>query len=203
MSRRINHIRRVLDKKVISVSELIPGMIISLRYNSKNRFDPNPLGLYLYRDKKFNLMHFLNFNYIHESDLQNLFKNISKKVDIFIDYDVSEKGYTRINLNKNPKSKTGVGAKVLYETIIKPKLFNVSRTKDCYRTFKIDKISSLRLINYRMDVIEERIRKDANISKHRLKTAELFENIEEQNVEITTKNIRVEKQDNIRKDIKE
>ena len=44
MPRRINHLRRVLDKKVISVSELIPGMIISLRYNSEKRFETRRRG---------------------------------------------------------------------------------------------------------------------------------------------------------------
>ena len=203
MPKKINHYRRILSKKVISRSELIPGMIIEFRYSSRNRFDPKPLILFLYHDRKLDLIHGINFNYIYEQDVQNIFTLISKTVGVSIEYDIEDSSYSRIKLNPNPKSRSGIGAQKLYESVIKPKLFNTQRTKDCYRTYKADKISAVNSINYRIDVIEERIRKQTNLSKHKVKTADLLKNVEEQKITVETDNVRTTTPDKIRKDIQE
>ena len=203
MPKKINHYRRILSKKVISRSELIPGMVIEFRYNSRNGFDPKPLILFLYHDKKLDLIHGINFNYIYEQDVQNIFTLISKTVGVSIEYDIEDNSYSRIKLNPNPKSRSGIGAQKLYESVIKPKLFNKQRTRDCYRTYKADKISAVHSINYRIDAIEERIRKQTNLSKHKVKTADLLKNVEEQKITVETDNVRTTTPDKIRKDIQE
>ena len=203
MPKKINHYRRILSKKTIPKNKLIPGMIISFRYKGKDIYDKIPLILFLYNDISTNLIHGLNLNYLYERDIQNIFEIISKKIDISIEYDENEKGNSYVALNKNPTSKIGFGAKKLYEQVIRPKIFSIQRTKNCYRTYKLGNISSLMLMNYRLDVVEKHIREQADLSKNDIKTSELFDGIKEQQIEVKTDNIRTEKQDDIRKDITE
>ena len=200
MPRRINHYRRVLAEHNINRVQLIPGMIVSFRYNSSNRYDPRPLILFLYEDKSAKLIHGLNLNYIQEADVQKIFTMISKQVNIELNYDVFETGSTMVKLNKNPKSRVGVGAEKLYERLIKPRIFNIERTKNCYRTYKSNKVSSIKIINYRLDVVEKTIRESTKISKHKLKSNELFKNVEEQKIDIKTENVRTDTQAEIRKE---
>jgi hypothetical protein len=190
MPRKINHNRRILSKNVISKSEIVPGMILDFRYTNPKAYDKNPLVLFIYKDTRGDntLLHCLNINYLYERDIQSIFETMSKLIDLKIDYDETEDSYTQLQLQKDPKSTTGITGKHLYERIIKPKIFKLQRTKNCYRTYNIKKIQSLTLINYRFDVIEKRIREQANLSKHRIKTSELFKNIEEQNITIKTDN---------------
>ena len=203
MAKKINHYRRILSKVKIPKNELTPGMIISFNYRGKGIYDKIPLILFLYNDISTNLIHGLNLNYLYEKDVQNIFEKISKKVDISIKYDENEEGNSYVSLNKNPTSKRGFGAKKLYEQVIKPSIFSMERTKNCYRTYKLNNISNLMLMNYRLDIIEKYIREQTELSKNDLKSNELFKVIKEQQIEIKTDNIRSKKQDDIRKDIQE
>jgi hypothetical protein len=201
MAKKINHYRRILSKKTIPKNKLTPGMIISFRYKGKDIYDKIPLILFLYNDISTNLIHGLNLNYLYEKDVQDIFETISKKVNISIEYDENEKGNSYVVLNKNPKSKIGFGAKKLYEQVIRPSIFSMERTKNCYRTYKLNNISNLMLINYRLDIIEKYIREQTDLSKNDIKSNELFKVVKEQQIETKTDNVRVEKQDEIRKDI--
>ena len=203
MPKKLNHHRRILSKKVISRSELIPGMVLEFRYDSKNKFDPKPLVLFLYHDKAVDLIHGINFNYLYEQDVQNIFTLISKTVGVSIEYDIDNNSYSRVKLNPNPKSRSGIGAKKLYERVIKPKLFVTQRTKDCYRTYKASKVSAINSVNYRIDVIEEKIRQQTNLSKNKIKTQELLKNVDEQKITVETDNVRTTTPTEIRKDIQE
>ena len=80
-------------------------------------------------------------------------------------------------------------------------MFKSPRTKDCYRTYAYLKMTSVKLINYKLDVIEETIRKTTKLSESALKTSELYKNMQEQKIEVETDNVRVEPQDKIRKEI--
>ena len=203
MPKKLNHHRRILSKKVISRSELIPGMVLEFRYDSKNKFDPKPLVLFLYHDKAVDLIHGINFNYLYETDIQKMFALLSKTVGVSIEYDIDDNSYSRLKLNPNPKSRSGIGAEKLYERVIKPKLFTTERTKDCYRTYKVSKVSAISSINYRIDVIEEKIRQQTNLSKNKVKTTKLLKNIDEQKITVETDNVRTTTPDKIRKDIQE
>jgi hypothetical protein len=203
MAKLLNHHRRILSKNIISKSELKPGMIVLFKYSGKKISDKSPLILFLYDDVSNKLIHGLNLNYLYEHDIQKIFKAISKKVDISISYTDNPNGYPYIQLNKNSKSTIGFGAKQLYEDVIKPEIFSIQRTKDCYRTYNVKNISSLKLVNYKLDVIEDTIREETKISKYKLKTPELFENIKEQQVEVTTDNVRTKTQIDIREDLRE
>ena len=61
-------------------------------------------------------------------------------------------------------------------------------------------MTSIKLINYKLDVIEETIRKTTKLSESALKTSELYKNMQEQKIEVETDNVRVEPQNKIRKE---
>ena len=196
--RRLQHNQRIISQKRVSISGLKPGMIAKFTYKSntiKNIFDKNPLILFLYRDNRFNLIHSINLNYLYENDVQNLFEHISKKIPIKLGNKLDGRS-TYLEFTKEIKPKQ------LYESIIKPKLLNMKRTSDCYRTYKINKMSTIRLVNYKLDIIEKQIRKQTGLSKHELKTSDLYESVEQQKLKIETDNVRVEKQEEIIKDIR-
>ena len=149
------------------------------------------------------MIHGINFNYLYETDIQKMFTLLSKTVGVSIEYDIDDNSYSRLKLNPNPKSRSGIGAEKLYERVIKPKLFTTERTKDCYRTYKVSKVSAISSINYWIDVIEERIRQQTNLSKNKVKTTKLLKNIDEQKITVETDNVRTTTPDKIRKDIRE
>ena len=193
--RKINHYRRIMSKQIISTPEIKPGMMLDFRYTGVNAYDKNPLVLFIYKDDsgKNTLLHGININYLYEKDVQSIFESMSKLVDLKMDYSdsiISKRGYSQLQLEKNPKSLTGVTGIKLYEKIIKPKIFKIPRTRDCYRTYDIKKITSLRLINYKFDIIEKEIREKTKLSKHKLKTNELFKNVEEQEIIVKTENTK-------------
>ena len=126
---------------------------------------------------------------------------MTKRVNAKIAYEKSSEGYAYLQLEENKNIRTGVHAQDLYEEVIKPIMFKSPRTKDCYRTYAYTKMTSIKLVNYKLDVIEEAIRKNTKLSKSALKTAELYKNMQEQKIEVETDNVRVEQQDKIRKEI--
>ena len=183
-----------MSKQIISTPEIKPGMMLDFRYTGVNAYDKNPLVLFIYKDDsgKNTLLHGININYLYEKDVQSIFESMSKLVDLKMDYSdsiISKRGYSQLQLEKNPKSLTGVTGIKLYEKIIKPKIFKIPRTRDCYRTYDIKK-TSLRLINYKFDIIEKEIREKTKLSKHKLKTNELFKNVEEQEIIVKTENTK-------------
>ena len=198
MPRRINHNRRILSEQIVSKSDLVPGEIIRFGYTSPNKYDPKPLVLFLYHDKVTKLIHGINLNYLYEADIQRIFKQISNVVDVELKQGKGDNGFTKVKLTSG-KSKTGVGAEKLYERVIKPKIFSIPRTKNCYRTYKTTKITQLRLINYQMDVIEQELRDSTGLKKSQLKTNELFKNVQEQEIEVKTDNVKIDSQPEVRK----
>ena len=200
--KKINHYRRILGQTNINKEALVPGQIVSFKYMGKNIWDRNPLIIFLFRDRdKNDLVHGININYLYENDVQNVFKMMTKRVNAKIAYEKSSEGYAYLQLEENKNIRTGVHAQDLYEEVIKPIMFKSPRTKDCYRTYAYTKMTSIKLVNYKLDVIEEAIRKNTKLSKSALKTAELYKNMQEQKIEVETDNVRVEQQDKIRKEI--
>lgn len=203
--RKINHNRRIIGRKTIRRDQIIPGQIIEFQYSGPNVYDKNPLIIFLFRDrtKKVDLMHGININYLYEIDVQNLFKIFSKFVKLSINYDLSGKGYSYVQLEKNPTVRTGVNAQDLYEEVISKQVLNRARTKNCYRTYYYNKMANIKLTHYKLDIIEDYIRSETGLTKNAIKTAELFKNLQEQKTEITYDEIQTESQDKIRKEIKE
>jgi hypothetical protein len=197
-NKQINHHRRILGRERIAKFDLTPGMFVEFYYNKPNVTDNKPLVIILGLDTKSKLIHCININYLYEKDIQNLFNNISKKINLQFDNNY-EKTKTNVKLETARINFTKkVDGHKLYESVIKPILFTKVRTKNCYRTYKFSKIQNLNLISYKLDVIEAQVRKDAKISKYALKSAELFKQLTEQGAVVETDNLRVDTQNIIK-----
>ena len=61
---KFNHMGRVIKQKTLHNKNLLPGMVLKYLYNKEGVFDVRPIVLFLYQEK--NLIHAINFNYLHE-----------------------------------------------------------------------------------------------------------------------------------------
>ena len=59
-------------------------------------------------------------------------------------------GFTRIGFT-NKLAPSDVEAKEFYNRAIKPRFLKAPATQNCYKTYKMDKISTLKIINYGID----------------------------------------------------
>jgi len=187
MNRKINHSRRIQSKKPISKNKLKPGMMVTFRYTGKNIYDDNPFVIFLYKEK--HLMHCVNLNYLQESTVQKLFKDVSKVTSVELSSDNKvNKQHTGIDINERSGQTAGASAKTLYEKIIKPKLLNIPSTSNCYRTYDINKISSFNIITYKLDVIEKEVRDRTGLTKGKITSGELHKSLVEGKSDIETDN---------------
>tara|TARA_Y100000361_G_scaffold150278_1_gene165745 strand:+ start:1842 stop:2294 length:453 start_codon:yes stop_codon:yes gene_type:complete len=142
MPRKINHWRRVKSFQPTTFSQLEPGMVIRFRYNNNKVYDKNPLCLYLWRDRKNKLIHTINLNYMYESKVQKMFAEIDKITSVVeVKGGVHDEEHTKTLLSTRGSD----SAKSLYDKVIKSKILP---EYDAYRTYKINKIRSVQLIEY-------------------------------------------------------
>ena len=135
LKRKISHERRIQSEKTISKNKLAPGMMITFNYSSKGIYDKTPFVLFLYEDKSKKLIHCINLNYLQESVVQKLFKDISKIVPVEFSGDTDlNKPFTGVDMTGEDSSgdiatnrKSTSTANMLYEKVIKPKLLNISQ----------------------------------------------------------------------------
>ena len=196
LKRKISHERRIQSEKTISKNKLAPGMMITFNYSSKGIYDKTPFVLFLYEDKSKKLIHCINLNYLPESVVQKLFKDISKVVPVEFSGNTDlNKPFTGVDMTGEDSSgdiatnrKSTSTANMLYEKVIKPKLLNISSTENCYRTYSINKVSSIKVVSYKLDVIEKDIRGIADVNSGEISSAELHKSILESGENIETDN---------------
>lgn len=164
LRRKVNHERRIQDELRIQFNQLINGMI--LMFNYPGSYDKEPLILFLYKDNKLDIVHGINLNYMHEPIVQRLFNEITKLTSIEVTKDKFKKGrkFTIVNID-DPRNKNPLSPKEFYDNLIKPIIYKMSGD-NIYRTYKMSKMSNMRMVNYKLDVIEKEIRSKYNI-KHR------------------------------------
>ena len=187
VNRIYSHSDRITySKKTLQMSGLLPGQVCTFSYkiDDPKNYDKQPLILFLYKDRNTNLIHGINLHYLSEKEVQFLFKSISKHTSI--NYGKSKnmkEHHVRIDLADKRTSKTPSPMQ-LYEKVIRP-LLNLSAYKNCYRTFSDRNVSgSVRLVNYKLDIIEKEFRKETDLSKGDLSSKELFKATEESEIEI-------------------
>jgi len=155
---KYNHIERIIGIQPAKINSLDPGMIIKFKYSGKNVSDKNPLVLFFWNDRSEKNIHGLNLNYLTNYKIKNLFESFGKTTTISqVDEDEDEttllsEDYTRIDLPPITKMGTGTASeaklemKRMYKNRVKP----ILKTDNCYRTYKLDRISSLKVIKYRL-----------------------------------------------------
>ena len=157
--RKINHSRRILNQKTLNKNNLLAGMIVNFTYTKPDIYDRKPLILMLHREK--NIIDGLNLNYLHEAKIQQLFKLILNAFEGR--YDEAFKSeflfnlngeFTRIGLSERIAPSDVDGSEV-YSRVIKPRILTQVATKNCYRSYDLNYISTLKIIDYKIDVLEK------------------------------------------------
>lgn len=146
---RINHYRRIISEQKISEKSMLPGMLLSFIYNSTGVYDRRPLLFFMYKEG--NLIHGINFNYLHEHRIQQFF-TLSQTLTPVIEENLISltNDYQRLQLNTSKKA-SSVGSKLLYNTIIP----RDKHYKEAYRTYKLSKASSMKVVNYNIDSLSK------------------------------------------------
>ena len=187
---RINsHSSRIKpSKKTLSLNSMLPGQICTFAYNvdDPKNYDKHPLILFLYRDKKAKLNHAINLHYLNEKGVQLLFEKISKHTSVTFGSSKNlDEHHVKVDLSNRKSSKIPSPIQ-LYEKAVKP-LMKLPNFKNSYRTFSESKVSgNFRIVNYKLDIIEKRIRRQTGITKGESSTSELFKGIESQDIGVTT-----------------
>ncbi|MBC8427899.1 MAG: hypothetical protein H8D94_00350 [Candidatus Pelagibacter sp.] len=148
-NQKINHYRRIILEQKISEKSMLPGMLLSFIYNSKGVYDRKPLLFFLYKEG--DLIHGINFNYLHEHRIQKFF-TISQTITPVIEENLIKlpETYQRLQLSTSKKA-SSVGSQLLYNTIM-PK---DKHYKSAYRTYKLSKASSMKVVNYNIDSLSK------------------------------------------------
>jgi|15BtaG_2_1085339.scaffolds.fasta_scaffold03591_2 hypothetical protein len=147
--RKLNHNRRFILQQKISEKSMLPGMLLSFTYNSEDVYDRRPLLFFMY--KQGDLIHGINFNYLHEYRIQRFF-NLSQALTPVVEENLIRlpKDYQRLQLSTSRKA-SSVGSQLLYNTIMP----RDKHYKEAYRTYKLSKASSMKVINYNIDSLSK------------------------------------------------
>jgi len=149
--RVIRHNRKILNEHYLpNKVGLKPGMILKFNYYEKTAFDKYPLILFLYRDRKKNLIHGLNLNYLLDREIKLLFGDMSQKINtVLLDKDDPQnklgESYTFVKF-KNTGAVAKAERRDTYKYIIKD--FIQKRKLDIYRTYFWKSISNLNAVYY-------------------------------------------------------
>ncbi len=149
-SPKIDHSKKILLEQTIQEKVVMPGMIVRFAYNNKNVYDRRPLLFVFQNDGK--LLHGINLNYLNESLVQKFFKLTQAIVPAMEESKAKLRdNYFRIQLSDRRKP-SPVGAKLLYNTVIP----RDRRFKESYRTYSLQKASSMKCINYDFDIFKQK-----------------------------------------------
>ena len=156
---KFNHMGRVIKQKTLHNNNLLPGMVLKFLYNKKGVFDVRPIVLFLYQEK--DLIHTINFNYLHEYKVQELFDRAIQMFGNKIDdafkrekfFNLNEE-FVRIGFS-NKLAPSDADGREFYDRVVKPRYFTAPSTKDCYRTYNINSISQLKIVDYEINTLEQ------------------------------------------------
>jgi hypothetical protein len=164
--RKINHTNNILDERNFRIGNLLKGMILRFAYNSPNVYDRRPMVLYLgpaFSNKKeiSDTISGINLNYLMESKVQEMFTWTLKlfegryhdafRHDSFYNLDGE---FTRIGFSERI-SPSDVDVPEFMNRYVNPRLLAFPATKNCFRTYKKKYISQLKVIDFKISVLEK------------------------------------------------
>jgi len=149
LNRKISHHKRILSSQIVSKNSLIPGMILFFTYNVAGVYDRRPM-LFLMQ-KEGEKIHGVNLNYLQETLVQKFFSACHKLTPIVKESIMkTESPYSRLTL-KTQRATSAVSSQILYK-----KIFPRDRHyKEVYRTYFLNKATSIKLVNYKFDILEK------------------------------------------------
>ncbi len=159
----VAHKKNFLKENNVSKADLVPGAIIQFTYLDEDRKMTKPLVVVLNQAYQGNI-HAIRIDEILPKNVQRLVEEIK----LWYSKRLNEKVNQRL-----PLLKVNVGTpKSFYENKLRALIPKLLKTEDCYREYKLNRISALRVIEYRFDVKEK---EDAALEAKRLKEKKLME----------------------------
>tara|TARA_Y100000034_G_scaffold6955_1_gene7676 strand:+ start:236 stop:619 length:384 start_codon:yes stop_codon:yes gene_type:complete len=126
-------------------------MIVTFNYAEAGITDPRPTFLFLYYNKEKKLMEGLNLNYINPTKIKKLFQVIQfKKGKLDEDENLLslKENYFRIQIS-NPKKRSPLSTKRFYSDVVS----SDNTFPRAYRSYKIPKLSALKLANIKLEMV--------------------------------------------------
>ena len=80
---KYNHKRRIISLQPAKIKTIYPGMIVRFKYSGDNVSDKNPLVLVIWNETYDNKIHGINLNYLTESNIKLIMKNITKGAGVY------------------------------------------------------------------------------------------------------------------------
>ena len=152
MANRYNNKRIVKSIQTIGVGRLLPGMILTFNYSEQGVKDPRPILLYLNTNKETKNIEGLNMNYLNVTKLKKLFTVADfKKTELDeVENLISLKeDYFRLQI-ANPKKRSAMTPKRFYSDVISADKY----FKGSYRSYKLTKLTSLKVTQINMEFIK-------------------------------------------------
>jgi hypothetical protein len=157
------HKKNFLSESTVNKSDLAPGAIIQFTYLDEDKQMTKPVVVVL------NPVYHGNLHAIRIDEIQPIrVQRLVEEIKLWYNRRLNEKVNTRL-----PLVKVNVGTpRSFYENKLKLLIPKLLKSEDCYREYKLNRISALRVIEYRFDVKE---REDAAIAAKKLKEKKLME----------------------------
>jgi len=149
LATRYNNRKIISTQQTIPINKLLPGMIVTFNYAEAGVTDPRPVFLFLHNEN--NLLEGLNINYINPTKVKKLFQVIEfkkGKVDEQENLMKLKESYFRI-LISSKKKRTPMTTKRFYGSVIT----SDDVFKNSYRSYKVGKLSSLKIANIYLDLV--------------------------------------------------
>jgi hypothetical protein len=146
-----NHRNRYLQIQKIPEKSLLPGMILEFSYNISTVYDRKPLIFFMHLDKTNQTIEGVNLNYLKDSEIQKFFTNVKKRiVPIY---------YENLIRLKEPYIRVQVNSRLRVEAFDSQTIYKVifpmdHKIKKSYRSYKLQNASSMKIINYDLEVLE-------------------------------------------------
>jgi len=171
---KYNHKRRIKGTQSTMHKSIHPGMIVTFKYLSKNKFDALPMVLVLWNDYKGNKVHGINLNYLTETNIKKMFSEIIKKGSVLPEKQIRvteqdqkkqksddtlpnrnllKEPYTRLKLPTFKEIRDGQliskaeamkEMKKLYEKVLKKFI----KSEDIYRSYLYENMATMKVIRY-------------------------------------------------------
>jgi len=152
LAKRYNNKRIIKSFQTVPPRRLLPGMIITFNYSEQSVMDPRPILLYLNTNPQTKTIEGLNMNYLNPTKLKKLFAvtdfkkaRVNEQEDII---NIKEK-YFRIEIS-NPKKRSAMTTQRFYSDVISADKY----FKEAYRSYKLTKLTSLKVTNINMEFIQ-------------------------------------------------
>lgn len=152
MARRYNNRRIIKSFQTIPPRRLIPGMIVTFNYSEQGVMDPRPILLFLNNNDDRKTIEGLNINYLNPTKLKKLFQVVDfkkTKVDEVENLINLTEDYFRIQIS-NPKKRSAMSPKRFYADVISADKF----FKESYRSYKLTKLTSLKVTQINMEFVK-------------------------------------------------